>query len=85
MAKRESIWKANDGTEHRSKQSAAVADAEHDVFEVWDALGVGDDPSKAAKVLASTVLDNLTMVADALSAVIKARVALAKHEAKGEK
>lgn len=84
MAKRESIWRAADGTEHRSKQSAAVADAEHALFEVWDAIGVGDDPSKAAKVLACTVLDNLDMVADAVANVVKARAALAKHAAKGD-
>jgi hypothetical protein len=82
MAKRESIWKANDGTEHRSKQSAAVADAEHAVFEaVADAYvhEVGGVET------AANIVHRAEQFADLLSTLIKARAALAKHEAKGEK
>ena len=83
MAKRESIWKANDGTEHRSKQSAAVADAEHDVRAFVEANadvdgGTGNGMSEDA------ILRNAEGLALLLANVIKARAALAKHEAKGE-
>ena len=80
MAKRESIWKANDGTEHRSKQSAAVADASHAVDVFVEKNSLSDGGMSSGDMLACA--DELHAL---LGAVIKARAALAKHEAKGEK
>ena len=84
MAKRESIWKANDGTEHRSKQSAAVADARHSIrafvegnFDIFDGANHG--------ITTAIILPEAARLAALLADVIKARAALAKHEAKGEK
>lgn len=88
MAKRESIWKANDGTEHRSKQSAAVADAEHDVrFMVREAgtpRSRDEDEGERPTVDAVELMDHAGAISIALDVLIKARAALAKHEAKGE-
>lgn len=86
MAKRESIWKANDGTEHRSKQSAAVADAEYDLRLFVEAHGsdlVESNPTHY--VSATAIIVNAQHFAELIGDLIKARAALAKHEAKGEK
>ena len=86
MAKRESIWKANDGTEHRSKQSAAVADAEHAVRNLVTNRGVAVGELAGDHVInAQELLDGADDFGAALDVLIKARAALAKHEAKGEK
>ncbi len=84
MAKRESIWRAADGTEHPSKQSAAVADAECELrafvdgtYDIFDGANRG--------ITASVLVSEAAALADALATFIKARAALAKHEAKGEK
>ena len=80
MAKRESIWRAADGTEHRSKQSAAVADAGHVVDEFVERNSLSSAGMSSDDML--SVADELHTL---LGNVIKARAALAKHEAKGEK
>lgn len=77
MAKRESIWRAADGTEHRSKQSAAVADAEHAVESF--VMGQEDVHGGMSSGQVLCVADELHAL---LSALIKARAALAKHEGK---
>ena len=90
MAKRESIWKANDGTEHRSKQSAAVADAAEDirtfVTHYHDMVEKADvAAADVHAVTAETIMGGAEKLRGYLDALLKARAALAKHEAKGEK
>ena len=84
MAKRESIWKANDGTEHRGKQSAAVADASHAIRAF--VKGCSDDnPEGRSLVSADTIMLCAAELGTLLANLDKARAAIAKHEAKGEK
>lgn len=85
MAKRESIWRAADGTEHRSKQSAAVADAEHDLRELVQAHGRDDMTVDGTfSVTGDDILAFVGEFAPAIYDVIKTRAALAKHAAKGD-
>lgn len=81
MAKRESIWKANDGSEHRSKQSAAVADAEHEVFNLISDVYVYE-PGGAET--AANMSRRAEDVIAAFGALVKARAALAKHEGRDQ-
>ena len=83
MAKRESIWKANDGTEHRGKQSAAVADARHSILHFIARTGCSDF-SESPMLDDDAILANADELQSLLDVLIKARAALAKHEAKGE-
>lgn len=84
MAKRESIWRAADGTEHRSKQSAAVADAEHDLRELVIAHGRDRFADGEYSVTGDDIVTFVGEFAPAIYDVIKTRAALAKHAAKGD-
>lgn len=83
MAKRESIWRAADGTEHRSRQSADVADAEYDVKLFVARYGLHDG-AEAPSVNDDDILGAADELHALLVALIKTRAALAKHAAKGE-
>lgn len=84
MAKRESIWKANDGSEHRSKQAAGVADAEHDLRLFVEAHSSELTESTTFYVSAATIIVHAGHFSELIGDIIKARAALAKHEGKAE-
>lgn len=83
MAKRESIWKANDGSEHRSKQGAAVADAENDIRQ-W-VIGESFPTDEAfPRATAASIITSAGNVEEMLATLRRARAALVKHEGKAE-
>lgn len=88
--KRIQKWQAKDGTEHASKQSAAVADAAEDirsfVSHYHDMVEKADVAhADVHAVTAETIMGGAEKLRGYLDALIKARAALAKHEAKGAK